>query len=231
MVENGSATAEQVGIALAEQALGDHRKLGEILVEHGSVSPDKVDEVVKRQSGEHRTSLAESTIRVDVDVLDRLMNLVGELVLARNNIPQHQGNAEPALLAASQRLDLVTGELQESVMKTRMQPIGSVWSKFPRVVRDLATSCHKQVRMETEGEETELDKTIIEAIKDPLTHVVRNAVDHGIELPDVRIAAGKPAGEPSRCGPTTSSQVIVEIIDDGAGSTSSESRPRRSNEG
>ncbi|MEZ5219811.1 MAG: ATP-binding protein [Ilumatobacteraceae bacterium] len=159
-----------------------------------------------------------STIRVDVDVLDRLMNLVGELVLARNNILQHQGNAEPALLAASQRLDHVTGELQESVMKTRMQPIGSVWSKFPRVVRDLATSCHKQVRMETEGEETELDKTIIEAIKDPLTHVVRNAVDHGIELPDVRIAAGKPAeGTLKMRAHHEGGQVIVEIIDDGAG--------------
>src|SRR5918912_600846 len=103
------------------------------------------------------------------------MNLVGELVLARNQILQ------------------LTTELQEGVMKTRMQPIGNVWSKLPRVVRDLAIACGKQVRVEMEGKETELDKTIIEAIKDPLTHLVRNAVDHGIEPRDVRLAAGKPA--------------------------------------
>ena len=103
-------------------------------------------------------------------------------------------------------------------MKTRMQPIGNVWSKFPRVVRDLAAACGKQVRVEMEGEETELDKTIIEAIKDPLTHLVRNAVDHGIETPEARLAAGKP-----RRGPLLlrayheGGQVNIEITDDGAG--------------
>ncbi len=218
LVEEGVVTQDQVNIAIAEQSLGDQRVIGQILVDHGAVNPEIVEEAAKRQT-DAKSSLAESTIRVDVDVLDRLMNLVGELVLARNNILQHiDGQAEPAILAASQRLDLVTGELQESVMKTRMQPIGSVWSKFPRVVRDLAVACNKQVRMETEGEETELDKTIIEAIKDPLTHVVRNAIDHGIEMPDVRVAAGKPAeGTLKMRAHHEGGQVVIEISDDGAG--------------
>ncbi len=103
-------------------------------------------------------------------------------------------------------------------MKTRMQPIGSAWSKFPRIVRDLSLSFRKQVAIVTEGEETELDKTIIEAIKDPLTHVVRNAVDHGIEAPDVRAAAGKPRqGTLRMTARHEGGQVIIEISDDGAG--------------
>ena len=122
------------------------------------------------------------------------MNLVGELVLARNQILQQANTHEDAsLLGTSQRLNLITTELQEGVMKTRMQPIGNVWNKFPRVVRDLALACGKQVRVDLEGSETELDRTIIEAIKDPLTHLVRNAVDHGIELP----AETAPTGQTS----------------------------------
>ena len=115
------------------------------------------------------------------------MNLVGELVLARNQVLQfnNQG-ADGAFQATTQRLNSITTELQESVMKTRLQPIGNIWRKLPRVVRDLATACGKQVRIEMEGKEIELDRTIIEAIKDPLTHIVRNSVDHGIEAPEVR---------------------------------------------
>src|SRR5690606_1195049 len=105
------------------------------------------------------------------------------LVLARNQILQHTTTQDDSVfLATCQRLNLITTELQEGVMKTRMQPIGNVWGKFPRVVRDLAHACGKRVRIEMEGKETELDKTIIEAIKDPLTHIVRNAIDHGIEI-------------------------------------------------
>jgi two-component system chemotaxis sensor kinase CheA len=161
----------------------------------------------------------EGSIRVDVRLLDQLMNLVGELVLARNQILQFTvAQEDAALLTASQQLNLITTELQEGVMKTRMQPIGNIWGKFPRVVRDLAALCAKQVRIEMEGEETELDKTIIEAIKDPLTHVVRNAVDHGIEAPQARIAAGKPAeGVLHLRAYHEGGQVIIEISDDGAG--------------
>jgi two-component system chemotaxis sensor kinase CheA len=166
----------------------------------------------------HRPA-AETSIRVDVKLLDQLMNLVGELVLARNQILQYAGQQEDAsLVATSQQLNLITTELQEGVMKTRMQPIGSVWSKFPRVVRDLAVACGKKVRIEMEGEDTELDRTILEAIKDPLTHVVRNAVDHGIESPEARIAAGKPADGTLRLRAYhDGGQVVIEIIDDGGG--------------
>src|SRR5262249_14934254 len=135
---------------------------------------------------------AETSIRVDVELLDQLMNLVGELVLARNQILQ-LASRDPAIIGTTQQLDRITTELQEGVMKTRMQPIGSIWNKFPRVVRDLAASCGKRVELVMAGEDTELDKTLIEAIKDPLTHLVRNAIDHGIESPERRAAANKPA--------------------------------------
>ncbi len=125
---------------------------------------------------------------------------------------------ESSLLAASQRLNLITTELQGGVMKTRMQPIGNIWSKLPRTVRDLALDCGKQVRVEMEGQETELDKTLIEAIKDPLTHIVRNSVDHGIETPAVRKAAGKDEeGRLLLRAFHEGGQVNIEISDDGAG--------------
>jgi len=165
------------------------------------------------------SAASDSNIRVDVALLDKLMNLVGELVLARNQILQFStSQADAAFVATTQRLNLITTELQEGVMKTRMQPIGGVWAKFPRVVRDLALACRKQVRIEMEGEETELDKTIIEAIKDPLTHIVRNAMDHGFELPADRVSRGKPAeGRLSLRAYHEGGQVNIEISDDGAG--------------
>jgi len=169
--------------------------------------------------GDRNNSAADSTVRIDVNVLDRLMNLVGELVLARNQIMQFSQSVEDAgLVAASQRLNLITTELQEGVMKTRMQPIRNAWSKLPRVVRDLSISCGKQVQVEMEGAETELDKTILEAIRDPLTHIVRNSVDHGIEPADVRIKAGKPVqGTLWLRAYHEGGQVNIEIADDGAG--------------
>lgn len=162
---------------------------------------------------------ADSSIRVDVSLLDTLMNLVGELVLARNQILQvTNAYGESDLAAAAQRVNLITSELQEGVMKTRMQPIGNVLSKFPRVVRDIAVQLGKQVRIDLEGKETELDKTINEAIKDPLTHLVRNSVDHGIELPADRLAKGKAAeGHVVLRAFHEGGQVNIEIQDDGAG--------------
>jgi len=146
------------------------------------------------QAEQGSRGVSEGSIRVDVVLLDKLMNLVGELVLARNQVLQYSNHSkDTGIVAPSQRLNLITTELQEGVMKTRMQPIGNIWSKFPRTVRDVATSCGKQVRIEMFGQDTELDKTIIEAIKDPLTHLVRNSVDHGIERPETRVAAGKNA--------------------------------------
>ncbi|WP_226346436.1 chemotaxis protein CheW [Agilicoccus flavus] len=164
-------------------------------------------------------SVADSSIRVDVDLLDSLMNLVGELVLSRNQLVQRAAASQDQELQRSMhRLSLVASELQEGVMKTRMQPIENVWSKIPRVVRDLANSLGRQIRVEMEGKETELDKTILEAIKDPLTHLVRNSCDHGIEMPDERVAKGKPAeGVLLMRAFHEGGQVNIEIIDDGAG--------------
>ncbi len=156
---------------------------------------------------------------MDVLLLDKLMTLVGELVLARNQIMQFSISSEDAsFLGTVKRLNLLTTELQANVMKTRMQPINNIWSKFPRVVRDLAVACGKQVRVEMEGQDTELDKTILEAVRDPLTHLVRNAVDHGIEPPARRVALGKPAqGRLSLHAFHEGGKVILEITDDGAG--------------
>lgn len=173
----------------------------------------------KASSPSSEVSAAESTIRVDVGLLDKLMTRVGELVLARNQILQFtKAVKDTGLHNATQRLNLITSELQEGVMKTRMQPIGNVWTKFPRLVRDLAATCEKEVRIEMEGKETELDKTIIEAIKDPLTHLVRNTVDHGIEKPEVRKKNGKPTeGCLILKAYHEGGQVNIEIVDDGAG--------------
>jgi two-component system chemotaxis sensor kinase CheA len=171
------------------------------------------------RANDERTMHQDTRIRVDVRLLDKLMNLVGELVLARNQLLQHASvSADPGLTSSSQRLNLITTELQEGVMKTRMQPIDNIWAKFPRVVRDLSHTCGKQVKLEMEGKSTELDKTIIEAISDPLTHLVRNSVDHGIEQPAVRVAAGKPAvGTLKLRAFHEGGRVNIEIIDDGGG--------------
>ena len=168
---------------------------------------------------ELRSQAVDSNIRVTVGLLDKLMDLVGELVLTRNQILQMNTEREDAALAAtSQRLDLITTELQEGVMKTRMQPIGVVWNKLPRVVRDMAISLDKEIQLVMEGTETELDKTIIEAISDPLIHLVRNACDHGIESPDARVRSGKSAqGKLGLRAYHEGGQVNIEISDDGAG--------------
>jgi two-component system chemotaxis sensor kinase CheA len=172
----------------------------------------------KQPDTKQRDASAE-TIRVGVNLLDELMTLVGELVLARNQLLQSSNRLKDAgLQTVSQRMNLIATELQEEVMKTRMQPIGNIWRQFPRTVRDVAHGCGKEVTIEMEGKETELDKTIIEAIKDPLTHLVRNSVDHGIELPEVRQQIGKPrAGNLILRAFHEGGQVNIEISDDGAG--------------
>ncbi len=219
LVQTGAASREKVDEALDLQRHGDKRRLGEILVATGAAQPAAVQDALQVQTEARSPALSESNIRVDIGLLDKLMNLVGELVLARNQILQFSTTQQDsAFLNTTQRLNLITTELQEGVMKIRMQPIGNVWSKFPRVVRDLATACGKQVSIEMEGKETDLDKTIIESIKDPLTHLVRNAVDHGIETPERRRAAGKsPEGHLFLRAYHEGGQVNIEISDDGAG--------------
>jgi two-component system chemotaxis sensor kinase CheA len=160
---------------------------------------------------------AENTLRVDVTLLNRMMNLVGELVLTRNQVLQAT-SADPNMTLLSRRLDMVTADLRESVMKARMQPVSNIFSKIPRIVRDLSQSLGRRVRLQVEGQETELDKSLLEAIKDPLTHAVRNSLDHGIEPPEVRQAAGKdPEGTLKLRAAQEGSHVIIEVCDDGAG--------------
>ena len=162
-------------------------------------------------------SAAESTLRVDVALLNRMMNLVGELVLTRNQVLQATA-ADPNLTLLSRRLDMVTADLRESVMKARMQPVSNIFSKMPRIVRDLSQSLGRKVRLQMEGQETELDKSLLEAIKDPLTHAVRNSLDHGIEPPDTRVAAGKDSeGTLTLRALQEGSHVVIEVSDDGAG--------------
>jgi two-component system chemotaxis sensor kinase CheA len=159
------------------------------------------------------------TIRVDVVLLDRMMDLLGELVLARNQILRlASSQTGSAILNAAQRLKRVTGDMQDAVIKTRLQPIGSVWNKFPRQARDLALGCGKQVIVEMAGSETELDRALLEAIRDPLTHILRNAIAHGIETPQQRIRAGKPAAGHLRFRAChLEGRIHVEAADDGAG--------------
>ncbi|HTL90335.1 MAG TPA: chemotaxis protein CheA [Leptolyngbya sp.] len=159
------------------------------------------------------------TIRVRVDLLDQVMDLVGELVLARNRMLQPTAaTVDPSLLATYQQIDLITNELQNSVMRTRMQPISTLWRSLPRLVRDLAMACDKDISLEMEGGDTELDRNIASAIKDPLTHLVRNCVDHGIERSNVRLAAGKSAQSILKLRAfQASGRVVLELWDDGAG--------------
>lgn len=219
LVDRGLITPEDAAEALDEQQRGDPRHIGEILVEQGVVAPQDVVEALATQQDVRGATVAESSIRVDVGLLDELMNLVGELVLVRNRIVELAGGPrEIDLAAAAQRLNHLTGELHDRVAKTRMQPVNLLWGKFPRLVRDLAAACGKQVRLDIAGADTELDRSILEAIRDPLTHLVRNAVDHGLEPVDERVAAGKPTeGRVSLRAFHESGQVHIEIADDGRG--------------
>jgi two-component system chemotaxis sensor kinase CheA len=161
----------------------------------------------------------ETSVRVGVELLDRLMNLVGELVLARNRLVQQtEALQDSPIMATAERIDLITSELQEEVMKTRMQAIGTVWARLPRIVRDLSGTLGKRVRLDMVGRETELDRTLLEAIRDPLVHVVRNALDHGLETPEERAAAGKNAeGALNLRAWHEGGLVNIEVTDDGRG--------------
>ena len=170
----------------------------------------------KKESG---AAQAETTVRVDTKRLDDIMNLVGELVLVRNRLSTLESTkSDEAMTQAVANLDLVTTDLQNSVMKTRMQPIKKVFGRFPRVVRDLARSLKKEVGLELIGEETDLDKNLVEALADPLVHLIRNSVDHGIEMPDVREKAGKDrAGSVVLSATQEGDHILLTIDDDGAG--------------
>ena len=162
---------------------------------------------------------AETTVRVDTKRLDQIMNMVGELVLVRNRLLSLGLSVnDESMSKAIANLDVVTGDLQGAVMKTRMQPIKKVFGRFPRVVRDLARTLKKEITLELEGEDTDLDKNLVEALADPLVHLVRNSVDHGIEMPADRIAAGKPSlGTVKLSASQEGDHILLSIVDDGKG--------------
>ncbi|WP_313025131.1 chemotaxis protein CheA [Pseudomonas lopnurensis] len=168
---------------------------------------------------EKTSAEAETTVRVDTARLDEIMNMVGELVLVRNRLVRLGSNSgDEAMAKAVSNLDVVTADLQSAVMKTRMQPIKKVFGRFPRLVRDLARSLKKEINLELVGEETDLDKNLVEALADPLVHLVRNAVDHGIEIPEEREAAGKPrTGRVVLSAEQEGDHILLVISDDGKG--------------
>lgn len=179
----------------------------------------KVPAKGEAKAGAGKAASVEPTVRVDTSTLDEIMNMVGELVLVRNRLVSLESSSENEEMSrAIANLDIVTGDLQGSVMKTRMQPIKKVFGKFPRVVRDLARQLGKDIRLELVGEDTDLDKNLVEALADPLVHLVRNSVDHGIEMPNVRMQNGKEKqGKVLLSASQEGDHILLVIQDDGAG--------------
>ena len=207
---------------------GEIRKIGELLVEKGLASQTDVSNALARQKRQADSVIAAQTMRVDVRKLDELINLVGELVLERNRLYQlsrelSMGRLEmqdltEAFSQSTARLSFITEELQAAGLRARMVPIDTVFRKFPRLVRDVAHNLKKEVDLLVSGEDTELDKTMVEMIGDPLVHLVRNSLDHGLELPDVRESGGKPRKGTIRLeARQEGDQIIISVADDGAG--------------
>ena len=239
-------------------------KLGEILIQEGSVSKEQVlrrwnsktasatrrnsrpvrchhraalESALQKQAKPTKAGEDDQTIRVETSRLDSVMNLVGELVLGRNRLMKLGGGLEQSyeneplvrgLTETSAQLNLVTTDLQLAVMKTRMLPIRKVLAKFPRMVRDLSQKLNKQVRLELHGEETELDKSVADEVGDPLVHIVRNAIDHGIELPAERQASGKALEGLVRIAASQEgNSIVIRIQDDGRGYKQTVLKPKR----
>lgn len=179
--------------------------------------PDKAQDDNKKQVKE--SQLSSQTLRVSVDVLEDLMTMVSELVLTRNQLMQIMRNTQDTEFSSPlQNLNQVVSELQDGVMKTRMQPIGNAWAKLPRIIRDISLDLGKKIELEMNGQDTELDRQVLEMIKDPLTHMVRNSADHGIETPEERVAVGKPeTGKVRLNAYHEGGHIIIEIKDDGKG--------------
>ncbi|MEA1990102.1 MAG: chemotaxis protein CheA [Pseudomonadota bacterium] len=227
---DGDMTDEEFEALLNQRDLEPKQEPLQVIIESSpkpEVSPvAKPTAVAKPKPIENKAvkapakSNTESTVRVDTKRLDEIMNLVGELVLVRNRLLTLRGpdqNVEDISNAVG-NLDHVTTDLQASVMKTRMQPVKKVFGRFPRVVRDLARKLGKEIDLELQGEETDLDKNLVEALADPLVHLVRNSVDHGVEMPDVRVAAGKPKnGTVVLAAQQEGDHILLSITDDGKG--------------
>jgi two-component system chemotaxis sensor kinase CheA len=229
LVNEGLASKDQVLDALnAQQHQSDPKTpLGEILLQAKAITERALDQALHKQEKQPKPAEEDATIRVETKRLDSVMNLVGELVLGRNRLikigtqleQNHESDPQVRVLSETlAQLNLVTTDLQLAVMKTRMLPIKKVFAKLPRMVRDLSQKLSKQVRLEMRGEETELDKSVADEIGDPLVHLVRNAIDHGIETPAERQAKGKPGeGQLTIAASQEGNSIVIRINDDGRG--------------
>ncbi len=209
-------------VAVVEEGAQSSPAAQVIAISSGKASSGKAEEKDKEKDGASPSSGSvdpSQSIRVSIDVLENLMQMVSELVLTRNQLMQIvRMKDDKELLTPLQQLSHITSELQEGVMKTRMQPIGNGWSKFPRLIRDLSLDLGKKIDLKMNGAETELDRQLLEVIKDPLTHMVRNSCDHGLETPAERRAAGKPdVGTVTLSAYHEGGHIIIEIVDDGRG--------------
>jgi two-component system chemotaxis sensor kinase CheA len=220
LVERGDLSPVEM-----HKVLGLQKRFGELAVAVGIVTPDKVQaalveqQQVKAVRQERAVQDAATSIRVPAEKLDLLVNLVGELVTVQAHLSQTSAIRNDAdFIAIAEEVERLTNELRDTALNIRMLPIGSTFSKFKRLVRDLSQELGKEIDMVTEGADTELDKTVIERLNDPLVHLIRNSIDHGIEMPDVRRAAGKPAQGVVHLGAVHSGDsVLITIRDDGAG--------------
>lgn len=229
LVKEQVITPAALDALLEEQAASaEPRKLGQLVVEKGLSGPAEVGNALARQKEIAESLVSPQTMRVDARKLDELINLIGELVLERNRLAQLSRDfscgklpttdVDSLLCQSSARLSFITDELQSAGLKTRMVPIETVFRKLPRLVRDVSRSLQKEVELLMHGEETELDKTMVELIGDPLVHLLRNSLDHGIENPDVREKAGKPRQGTIRLEACQEGdQIVISISDDGAG--------------
>ncbi len=208
------------------QTLSEKKKIGEILVDKGLVSKAKVEAALieqehlkKVKKAPRREEEAASSIRVPAEKLDTLVNLVGELVTVQARLTQMASIFDnPELVSIAEEVERLTGDLRDNTLNIRMLPIGTTFGRFKRLVRDLSQDLGREVEMTTEGAETELDKTVIERLNDPLVHLIRNSIDHGIEPPDVRESVGKPrTGMLHIAARHSGAYVLIEITDDGAG--------------
>ena len=220
MRDRGDISSEEMAAVLAKQ-----KRFGELAVANGLVTESKVESALVEQRHvqavrqEKQNTEAGNSIRVPAERLDVLVNLVGELVTVQARLSQTAaGRADAELVAIAEEVERLTGELRDSALNIRMLPIGSTFSKFKRLVRDLSGELGKEIEMTTDGAETELDKTVIERLNDPLVHLIRNSIDHGVELPDIRVAAGKPRfGTVHLSAVHSGDSVLITIKDDGAG--------------
>jgi two-component system chemotaxis sensor kinase CheA len=221
LVETGVVTRETLDHALSQQ-----KRVGEILVEQHAVTPQQVEQALQKQRQQESAAQSKKTdtasIRVDTDKIDKLINLVGELVITQSMLSDLGSRFEiiqlPVLLERMAQLERNTREIQERVMSIRMLPIGTAFSRFPRLVRDLSAKAGKKIQLVLSGEDTELDKTVIESISDPLTHLVRNSADHGLEPPEERLDNNKPELGTIRLNAFhEGGNICITVEDDGRG--------------